>query len=73
MSKVPQRGEIWQRNDNNDLFYVVAVHKFSIKCITLEKGQFNIFSINKYDFIIHRHFVANSKHDIEDLFKTENE
>jgi hypothetical protein len=73
MSKVPQRGEVWQENDTDDLFYVVAVDKFSIRCVTKGKGKYGIFSINKYDFITHRHFVFDSKYDVEDLFKTENE
>lgn len=68
MSKVPQRGEIWQRNDSDDLFYIVAVEKFSIKCVTKEKCRYGIFSINKYDFIMHRHYIGNSKTDVEELF-----
>lgn len=68
MSKVPQRGEVWQRNDTDELFYIVAVEKYSIKCITNHKEEYGIFSINKYDFVMHRHFLYDSKHDVADLF-----
>lgn len=72
MSKVPQRGEVWQLNEGNTLFYVVAVEKNSIKCLTKDGERYGIFSINKYDFIVHRHYVGWARIDASDIFERVN-
>lgn len=72
MSKVPQRDEIWKNNDREIFYYIVSVDKNSIRCLIKENERYSIFSINKYDFVTHRHYVGISRIDVKDIFERVN-
>lgn len=69
MIKEPQIGEIWQGNDNECLYYIVGVDKFSVFSVTGHNNFYAILNINKYDFVMRRHYIGMSKVDVGDLFK----
>lgn len=72
MIKVPQRGEIWKNNDREIFYYIVSIDKYSIRCLIKENERYNIFSINKYDFVTYRHYVGISRIDVKDIFERVN-
>lgn len=70
--KIPQRGEVWKQNDRDIFYYVISVNKFSVRCLIKDGERYDIFSINKYDFIRFRQYDCVSRIDVKDIFERVN-
>ena len=76
MSKVPQRGEIWKHKKEKDvmLYVVHSSYEGMLVDVIVCNDQDLYTMTSSANYIKNNYyFYKDSKHDVEDLFKTENE